>query len=899
VPQLIALLTTAALLLSVQPAHGDGAAIGGRAVLRVRVALPQPLTAAAPVVIVSAVDAPQQARTVVLARARLATFDGLAPGEYEITVTVPGGATASARVAVDAMEIVTMAATIASGGNGSSQLVISDRHHIGEGAFLEQRFLRDLPSTSHLSALVETVAPFVVVDHMDNGGLALARSAFMGSRGASWTSTRVVFGDQRAADTGRLGLMPIPPDLDAADSAAVTHGLAPVDIGTPGTHVLLTPGLPGPTRHAAVRASFTTPDMVGTNSLPHAPSIARLESWRDAGVVIGGPVSPDVGVVVSASIARVRQQERERGPGVTAATTGLFGRGVLRPTPRDQVRLSAGGRRLSRPFDGRAQFADEHVDERARMWQAGARWERILDDGARVAVLGDVERQTFTPDVVSAAGGVVDRVFDGIVPEPAAEIRASQWTLSAEFQPVTMRWRDTHHGLRAGLTLRRSRATSGLLALPAVGETVAGRAARVWVPVAPAEDSVRAATHTTLFMDDRIDLAPSFTVTAGLRLEVASGSARGAARGVVWRTASPRVSFRWRLGPLAAFGGYGRYADDLPLFVLAYGDPGAPFMRVHRWTDPDGDGRVDPDEPGVLVARAGAGAPIASIDAGLRAPRTREWTAGGELPIGRHHHLRGTIAIRHQTSLLGTINTGVSPSDYREVFIPDANADWHSPDDDRLLPVYDRRPESFGRDEFLLTNPERAAAKYEGIEIVWDFRSERWRMLFGATAYRAEGFGAHPGFGVFENDQGVIGQQYASPNAAAAVPGRLVFDRAYVGKWSGSYHAPGDVRVAFVARYQDGQPFSRIVVADLSTGPEVIQAYAPGRTRFTYTATVDTRVEKGFRVGRARAAVQLDVFNLTNHRNEVEEDVLTRPTFRLSTAVQPPRTLRLGFRVEF
>jgi hypothetical protein len=38
----------------------------------------------------------------------------------------------------------------------------------------------------------------------------------------------------------------------------------------------------------------------------------------------------------------------------------------------------------------------------------------------------------------------------------------------------------------------------------------------------------------------------------------------------------------------------------------------------------------------------------------------------------------------------------------------------------------------------------------------------------------------------------------------------------------------------------------------------------------------------------------MDAFTLTDHRNEVEEDVVTGPTFRRSTAVQPPLTTRVG-----
>jgi hypothetical protein len=85
----------------------------------------------------------------------------------------------------------------------------------------------------------------------------------------------------------------------------------------------------------------------------------------------------------------------------------------------------------------------------------------------------------------------------------------------------------------------------------------------------------------------------------------------------------------------------------------------------------------------------------------------------------------------------------------------------------------------------------------------------------------------------------------------------------------------------------------------MSTGPEIVQAYRVGRTRYTYTATVDLRVEKAWRIGARRIALRLDGYNITNHRNEVEEDILTGPTFRQSTAVQPPVTVRVGFRIDF
>jgi hypothetical protein len=121
-----------------------------------------------------------------------------------------------------------------------------------------------------------------------------------------------------------------------------------------------------------------------------------------------------------------------------------------------------------------------------------------------------------------------------------------------------------------------------------------------------------------------------------------------------------------------------------------------------------------------------------------------------------------------------------------------------------------------------------------------------------------------------------------------------------VGKVVASYLAPRDVRLAVVARYQDGQPFARLVlVPNLNQGPDVVMAYPRGGNRFTYTATLDARVEKGLVLGGRRCGVSLEAFNLLNAAKEVEENVLTTASFRTPIFVQPPRTLRLGVRIEF
>ncbi len=869
--------------------------------VRVFISTLPPLSGTSAVLVLADEDNPGHRREVTVTGTLVAWFGALPPATYRVSVAVPGGAPTEMLARVEATEIVTVAVTIGPAGQGTSRATIADRRREGEGAFFTDRLLSDLPAAADLWALIETSAPLVVVDRMDTGGVGLGRSALMGSRGEGWATTAVSFGGIHVKDPSPTGRLLFAPDVNAVEAVAVHSGLAPVEVETPGVSVRLAPRRPGVRLHGGFQTALTTRDMVTNNAPSPAPSIAQVDSWRNAGVFGGGPVTTRTGLFVSASGTSARLQERGRLDRVPADAATFFAHLVSQRGDRDQVRLLIGTQQTQHPFDGRAQFLDRSATERGRYAQGQLTWESHGASGARRAVSAGVQRAESSPrDLGAGVGGTVDRVLDGVVPSPAATLRRTQWNIGLSVDRPVARLAGMFQSLRLGTTLRRVRESSSLVALPTVAETVNRLPARVWQPVAPDAASSRGLTEFGVYVGDRIALGPKATLDLGLRADLAYGSARGAERGLTWASASPRLSFHWNPSVVGVFGGYGRYVPASALSLLSFGDPGEPRSDVRRWTDPNGNGQYDAGEAGALVSSAGRHRSIASIDAALRAPTSDEWTIGGELRHSAHATLRGAIVIRRQNHLVGTVNTGVPLSAYRVFSIFDVNSDEGSPHDDQMLQIYDRLPSSFGQDRFLLTNPDEARATYEGVELTWEIMSTRWQMLFGATTYRTRGSGGDLGAGPLENDQLVVGQRYRDPNAASTLPGRLFFDRAYVAKWSTSYRAPGDIRLAGVVRYQDGQPFTRLVVIpDLAGGPEIVEAHAPGLTRFTYTATIDARVEKGFTIHGRRAAVRLDVFNLTNHRNEVEEDVVTGPLFRRSTAVQPPRTLRFGLRFDF
>ena len=108
-----------------------------------------------------------------------------------------------------------------------------------------------------------------------------------------------------------------------------------------------------------------------------------------------------------------------------------------------------------------------------------------------------------------------------------------------------------------------------------------------------------------------------------------------------------------------------------------------------------------------------------------------------------------------------------------------------------------------------------------------------------------------------------------------------------------SYQFPHETTFGLIGRYQDGQHFARLVLMPgLNQGIEAVRAFRNGRTRFTFSMTVDARLQKGF--GRITAI--LDASNVFNQALEVEESSVTGATSRLTSAVQPPRVIQLGIR---
>ena len=754
--------------------------------------------------------------------------------------------------------------------------------------------LRDLPSTDNLFSLLETTQPEVISDRFF-GGVNPAEPARLGVFLASWTQTTFLVDGVDITSADRGGPLLVPPVL-VWQSARVTSGVIPVDVSGPGLLIALEPLRPSSTWQANAAGSGSGEWLVA-NSGRLAPPIARPAGWTHATAALGGPIIPGrAGVLVSASMTRASQFERGDASASEQAVDSIFSHLIFTPGRADEVRTIGWRQVTSYPGSHGVPHAADGSSRREASTHLQSTWQRDAPMGARWRIFGAVTQRAW--DVASGVPAlqVIERLVDGPVSSLVAPGRGRErrWSAGWRTTGIGARTLGVRHAIQAGVDA--SSVSSRADAAPAmtVGELVGGIPARLWTYSASAATQ-RTRVGLAAFVDDTVRLWDDLILQGGLRVDRVDGAARGARRGITWSTVLPRLSARWQLGWTAVYSAVTRTADALLTDALAYGDPAAAVADVRRW---------DGGSEGPLVARAGPGAgadgSLTAIDPTIERPVTREFIVGIEAIPPRFARVRLTAISRRRTHQVALVNVGVPVSGYEVYRVADPGANLLDPVDDQLLPIYNRAPDTFGLDRYLLSNSDQPAT-FHGVTLIVDRTTPRMLFAAGLAAGWTDAAAGNRGFGAAENDAGIVGELSTDPNAATHARGNLFSDRQYTGRIAMAYRFAHDITVGGVARYQDGQAFSRmVVVADLNQGTDAVRAFRSGKSRFTFTGTLDLRVQKGVALpGGGRAVLLIDGYNVLNLDKEVEEWVVTGPAFRTPTAAQPPRAIHLGMRFSF
>jgi hypothetical protein len=725
------------------------------------------------------------------------------------------------------------------------------------------------PGAPDVWSLLESTDSRSVFDRVDGGGLFTGTPARVSIHG-SWTQVSYSIDGVDVSDRLRPGLPLLHPDLGLADEVRVLSSAVPVSERGAG------PGI-------AIRLPTASTDWKRRADVAWTPATRRnegLAAWDYEGLTRAHArvAGPHVAADVSTTAVRRRAPDDRVDRG---RVDSLFGRFLPRgEAPGFDVAAAA--------QHVRGEAAPGRGTERTRHFWLRPAWTGAWR-GRRIATHASWVRADSRAIEPPPATLMHERLHDGPVLDrvPAQQSTRDRLSAGARLDTDGKRW-------RAGVDLSHFRAASRHASGFGVAETVAGHPARLWEFSAGVPSRARlteASAHAARAFEW---FGGRLTLDAGVRADAAWTAGTSPAR-YRWISLAPQAGSAWHVlsrERLTAFASYTRRTIPPDARWLAYGDPGAPRADVYRWIDADADGRFTPPERAAWLKRGGPGAAV-RLDPELTWPAVTEVTVGAQARCGA---IWGRLSgVRRDTRDL--VETVGEPLVTAVRGIPDAAADLARPEDDQLLPVYATAPSAM---PLLLTNPAGHSTYHEGVVLEAGLRAGRLSVKLGGAAFRTVGDAASRGFGPLENDGGSIGERFDDPNADTFARGRLFGDRAYTLKIAGRWHAPGDVHVTAAARYQDGQPFARLVVAaDLPQGPEIVRAVPNGRHRFTFTETIDIRAEKGLTLGARRVAAAVILFNVLGNRRELAENVLTGIDFREVATVQPSRALRFELGLAF
>jgi hypothetical protein len=779
-----------------------------------------------------------------------------------------------AQWAVAALGAVAIVAAPAAGQTAGPQ----EQPLLGSVWTLDQ--LRDFPTSNNPLALLEAAQPEAIADRFTAGGLNAASPPRFGGFLNSWTQTQFRIGDVNVTDPRTGGtplLLPILPFWDRVVFA--TGAMGPED-SAPGLSVALDARRPASAWSSEVEGWGSGSSLVaGGNTL--VPAVDRVHQWVDGSALVSGPATPQLGVSLGAAWRRIAHVGApDTSPDTDSVASG-FGHFVYSVTPRDEARLLGWAQRVSTASQTdmgvHVQSAWEHRDPDRSAWRLFGGY---TDSRRTTTFASTVVLDSLTSDPVSS-------LFD------SSSGSGRRWVIGARVAPQASQPLSF-----VGLDVEGVRMRQLPTGISQVRELVDGLPARIW---ALHEGSTTAARHlTTLsaFGNEHLALG-GLAVDVGLRMERVSGAADAAATNAVdWTTWLPSAGLRWQLPRargVTLSASYRRAAYQLPLNVLAIGDPAAAVADVSLW-----NGAV----VGPAIARVGPGTAgdtaVTRIDPQLQRPVTSELVLAVGWRPTRSLQFELARITKREESLIAYVDTGVLASSYGTLQVPDPSFQSFNQLGAPQVTVYDRPPGAYGRDRYLLTNRGDDFARFWALQLLIRVTTDRLAVMAGAGLTEVEGPAAAIGFLPTENDQDVLGNLFVDPNAATASRGQLFQDRSHVVKLAGTYRFGGGVRLGVLARYQDGQPFARLVVApNLTQGPTLARAYHNGGSAFTYIGTLDVRLQKTFAVGRSQVDAGVDVYNLPNLGNEVSEYVVSGPRFRVPTALQPPFTVLAGVRLKF
>lgn len=428
--------------------------------------------------------------------------------------------------------------------------------------------------------------------------------------------------------------------------------------------------------------------------------------------------------------------------------------------------------------------------------------------------------------------------------------------------------------------------------------------------------------ETGLFVEDVLNVGSRVTVQIGVRMDDVrglsqdvdnkiitdlaalefdtQGTVSGAGEQFHWRNWGPRVGFNFRVdedGRTVVRGNWGRFFRTAITGELSGIHPGQGSQQEFYW-NPD-TGRYDIEGP-KYEASTDFG-----YDSNSRSPRTDQMSIGFDRELTSNFAFGFTYVRKDQNDLLGW---NVDNATYATV--PHTFSNGQTMD---VYPITSDRDARFYR----LSNVDCAGISYRcdplymdynGYVFVFDKRmADNWQAKISYVWSKAYGLLPSSNFGAASSQTTrVYGSSLArDPNQFINATGHLLNDRTHTFRLTGAIILPSDLLVGFNYAYFNGKPWAageRLGTDVLPQGGRNILLESPGTRRLEDQNLLDVRLSRAFYFGETgKFEPFVDALNLLNATST--EDVVTQnwgsEFLGRGERWVDPRRLFVGFKIGF
>jgi hypothetical protein len=393
----------------------------------------------------------------------------------------------------------------------------------------------------------------------------------------------------------------------------------------------------------------------------------------------------------------------------------------------------------------------------------------------------------------------------------------------------------------------------------------------------------------TLYAQDSWSISDRLTINPGVRMDVSWGGVEDLP-GNEFKTRpaiAPRIGFTFDVfgdHSTAIKGHWGRYFEGSWIYAITY----LSEAKSDYW-----EAYYDSGE-WIEYYRFPGGTTQYIIEDKLNQAYMDQWTIGIERELMKDLSLSATYIWRKNLEHIAPINIG---GEYELEPYTDPNTG-------KTFTVWSQT-NSRADNVFLITNPRKGDLpwmeftpyrKYTGIEILLNKRfSNKWQLMASYVYSKTKG-----NFNNTQSSGSGYNSTFENPNNQINSEGILSNDYTHMLKIQGSVILPLDINFNINFQLISGPTYTMQVRLPRDVDPDRTRIYAEtrGSNRYPTKKNLDLRLEKTVKIGKIKAGVLVDVFNVFNE-GVVNWYNTVAPNFEQVLGIVNPRAFRAGLRFWF